>query len=173
MRVMVILSVLGLGTFAYAGDARVAGLLFGKFTDELPGSAQAEMARQLGLTVGENGKTLLEPVCGLPLSFETTIEDLNHDGTPEVFVVGGNLCLSGGTESSVWLFIKDETGSYRQKLGFPAAVYEVLESTNAGFPDLKFGGPGFCRGVWRWNGNDYEHLRNEPDEPGGCDNVDK
>jgi hypothetical protein len=27
--------------------------------------------------------------------------------------------------------------------------------------------------VWRWNGKDYEHLRNDPDEPGGCDYVDK
>jgi hypothetical protein len=31
------------------------------------------MAHQLGFRVGEDGKTLLDPVCGLPMSFETTV----------------------------------------------------------------------------------------------------
>jgi hypothetical protein len=171
--VLVILSVVGISSAAYASDAQAADLLFAKVKDRLPRSEQAAMAHQLGFTVGEDGRTLLDPVCGRPISFETTLDDLNHDGTPEVFVVGGNTCLSGMTGLSVWLFVKGESGDYQQKLGFPAAEYEVLDSNNAGFPDLKFGGRGFCRGVWRWNGKDYDPLRNEPDEPGGCDYVNK
>jgi hypothetical protein len=173
MCAVVILSVLGLRALASAGDAQVADLLFGKVKEQLSSSDQAAIVRQLGFAVGEDGTTLLDPVCGLPVSFETTVEDLNRDGIPEIFVVGGNSCLSGATGSSVSLFIRDESGHYQAHLGFPAAVYEVLDSMNDGFPDLKFGGRGFCRGVWRWNGKDYEHLRNEPDEPGGCDYIDK
>jgi hypothetical protein len=171
--VLLLLSLLGTSRVAQAGDLQAADLLFEKVKDRLPRSEQAAMAHQLGFRVGEDGKTLLDPVCGLPMSFETTVEDLNHDGTPEVFVVGGNTCISGITGLSVWLFVKDEFGDYQQKLGFPAAVYEVLDTQNAGFPDLKFGGRGFCRGVWRWNGKDYDPLRNEPDEPGGCEYVNK
>jgi hypothetical protein len=170
---LVILALLAFGASTYASDGQVADLLFGKVKDQPSSSEQADIAHQLDFTIAEDGKTLLDPVCGLPVSFDTTVEDLNHDGTPEVFVVGGNSCLSGMTAKSVWLFIKDESGDYQQKLGFPAAVYEVLNSRNAGFPDLKFGGPGFCRGVWRWDGKDYQHLRNDPDEPGGCDYVNK
>jgi hypothetical protein len=173
MRVIVILSLLGFGTLVYAGDAEVADLLFGNLKDQLARGEQVEIARQSGFIAGEAGKTLLEPVCGLPVSFETSVVDLNHDGTLEVFVVAGNTCLSGATGSSVWLFIKDEAGVYLAHLGFPAGAYEALDSQNAGFSDLKFGGPGFCRAVWRWNGKDYEHLRDEPDEPGGCDYVHK
>ena len=173
MWVTVILGILTLATLADAGDTQAPDLLFEQFEDRLSRSEQAEIVRLLDLKVSVDGKTLLEPVCGQPASFQARVEDLNRDGTPEIFIVGGNTCLSGGTGSSVWLFIKDESGHYRQKLGFPAAGYEVLNSTNAGMPDLKFGGPGFCRGVWRWNGSEYVHFKNEPDEPGGCDAVDR
>ena len=157
----------------YASDPQVADQLFGKVKDQLSSSEQTEIVHQLGFTISEDGQTLLDPVCGLPASFKTTVEDLNRDGIPEIFVVGGNTCYSGGDGSSVSLFIRDESGHYQAYLGFPAAVYEMVDSMNAGFPDLKFGGRGFCRGVWRWTGKDYEHLRNEPEEPGGCDYVDK
>jgi hypothetical protein len=92
--------------------------------------------RQLEFSISRDGKTLLDTVCALPISHETTLEDLNRDGIPEVFVVGGNLCLSGGDASSVWLFIRNEAGAYQTHLGFPAAAYEMLDSMNAGFPDL-------------------------------------
>jgi len=41
---------------------------------------------------------------------------------------------------------------------------------DSGFADLLVGGPGFCFGVWRWNGITYAHVRNEPQAPGGCEN---
>jgi len=131
---------------------------------------RVDISNQLGLKVGEDGKTLVESVCGQSFFFEMEIVDLNHDGKLEVFVLGGNTCLSGLAGSSVWLFVKDESGKYNANLGFPAGGYNVLDSLNAGFPDLRFGGPGFCEPVWRWNGKTYEYFRSIATAEGGCDN---
>lgn len=116
------------------------------------------------LTPSEDGREMLDEG-GRATLFEATVEDLNRDGVNEIFVVGGNTYLSGYTGSSIWLFVRDAEGRYRQYLGFPAAAYEILPETNEGFSDLRFGGPGFCLAVWRWNGADYEYLRRE----GQCD----
>ena len=69
--------------------------------------------------------------------------------------------MSGYTGSSIWLFIRTPDGTYTPHLGFPAASYEILPEARGGFPDLKFGGPGFCQAVWRWDGADYRFLRKE------------
>ncbi len=62
-------------------------------------------------------------------------------------------------------------GKYKINLGFPAGAYESLETENLGYPYLKFGGPGFCSAVWRWNGKAYDFLQNQEEEPGGCEGV--
>jgi hypothetical protein len=116
------------------------------------------------LTTSEDGRQLLDEG-GRPAQFQAMVEDLNKDGIDEIFVLGGNTFLSGHAGSSVWLFIHDADGRYRQQLGFPAASYEILPETSNGFPDLRFGGPGFCQAVWHWSGVDYEYLRKD----GQCD----
>jgi hypothetical protein len=45
-----------------------------------------------------------------------------------------------------------------------------VRPTDSGFADLLVGGPGFCFGLWRWNGIAYAHVHNEPQAPRGCDN---
>ena len=37
-------------------------------------SEHVEIARQSGFIAGEDGKILLEPVCGLPVSLETSVD---------------------------------------------------------------------------------------------------
>ena len=69
------------------------------------------------------------------------------------------------------LFIRDPAGNLKPHLGFPAASADPLPERNEGYPDLLIGGPGFCFAVWRWNGASYEHLRNDPQMPGGCDHL--
>lgn len=96
--------------------------------------------------------------------------DLNKDGIQEVFVTGGNTFTSGATGSSIWLFVRQSDGSYSKQLGFPACCHTVLRTRNKGYPDLRFGGPGFCESVWRWNGTEYKYLRNIATAKGGCDN---
>lgn len=164
-----LLSLLPALTAESATEPLMADLLFGKLSHHIPIHEQIDIVHQLGFAMAEDGKTLVDSVCGHPLSFTTSIEDLNHDGTHEIFVIAGNTCLSGSTGSSIWLFIKDQAGQLHQHLGFPAAAYDVLESTQTEFPDLRFAGPGFCYGIWHWNGSTYEHLRNEPEQPGWCD----
>ena len=95
--------------------------------------------------------------------------DLNADGVQEVFVQWGNACTSGLTGRSLSLFIKDSSGSYQPQFGFPAFGWTRLDSESHGWPDLSFGGPGFCRPRWTWQRDAYEFKCNLPQIDGGCE----
>lgn len=125
----------------------------------------------LDFSVSADGNALEVTDCGTIYVTEVTDVDLNEDGIAEVFVIAGNSCTSGMAGSSIHLFIEDAEGHYVRHLGFPAGAWRKLETSNLGLPDLAFGGPGFCESVWRWDGATYQHHRNEPMEPGGCDGV--
>lgn len=114
-----------------------------------------------------DGLQFHDEACGnIPVQTESI--DLNADGVPEVFVTYGNSCNSGATGSRITLFVKDKSGTWRDQLGFPAFGYDILPTSNAGYPDLQFGGPGFCFGVWSWDGSNYVFKCNAPQEEGGC-----
>jgi hypothetical protein len=142
-------------------------LLFADNLGKLSKSDMRSIFKDLGYTVKLDGKGLESGECG-QVDYQTSIVDLNHDGTLEVFVISGNCCTSGRTCSSIDLFIKDITGRYSRQLGFPASDYSILDTSNKGFPDLVFGGPGFCHGVWRWSGIKYEFRCGYEAEPGAC-----
>ncbi len=149
-------------------------VMFRSVAGRLPVCDQQAIYVMMGLASGDDGKELLVAggEVGGPVSIKAYLEDLNGNGQDEVFLVGGNAYLSGGTGSSVWLFIKPGIGEeWQMNLGFPAATYRLLPEGSGGFPDLQFAGMGWCEGVWRWNGRAYEHSRNVPTAPGGCENV--
>ena len=150
-------------------DAKCAAIVFGDSGKALPAADQQAIASQLALKAGPEG--LVDTVCEQPAGSQVSLRDLNGDGTPEVFVLYGNTCLSGFAGSSLVLYIKDTSGKYQMNLGFPSGGYDVLETKNAGYADLKIGGPGFCFPVYRWNGKTYDFLRNQEEEPGGCKDV--
>jgi hypothetical protein len=146
---------------AWAGTG--ADILFRDASGAIPAEAAEAIYRDFFsqfLTPSADGTALLDEG-GRPAGFQATVEDLNHDGVDEIFVIGGNTYLSGYTGSSIWLFVRDPDGTYAPHLGFPAAAYEILPEASHGFPDLRFGGPGFCRPVWRWDGADYQFLRKD------------
>jgi hypothetical protein len=125
------------------------------------------LASDTGIVVSDDGKNLIEETCGV-IDFKVGIIDLNRDNKAEVSILGGNICLSGMTGLSLWLFIKDKSGNYQRNFGFPAANYKTLKTKSKGYPDLLIGGRGFCFPVWRWDGNQYQHYRSEPMEKDGC-----
>lgn len=49
--------------------------------------------------------------------------------------------------------------------------YRHPSDKHQGFPDLQFGGMGWCEAVWRWDGQTYRHFKNLPTQPGGCDRL--
>lgn len=157
------------GAAASAG----AALLFAKGSGSLTPAEQEEVVGLLGLEVSPDGKELLDPACRQPIHFpEVSFEDLDGDGTLEIFAIYGNLCMSGGTASNIVLLRKGANGRFIAELGFPAAGYKILGTKNRGFPDLQIGGMGFCEAVWRWDGAAYQHHRNQPTGPDGCKHVD-
>lgn len=125
-----------------------------------------QICKKLGFTYSKN-KKFVDETCG-DVSPEIEVVDLNGDGVMEVFVNYGNTCTSGNTGRSISLFIKDKAGLYSENLGFPAIDYTRLPTKKKDYPDLMFGGPGFCHGVWRWSGVKYEYKCSIEEEPGAC-----
>lgn len=146
-------------------------LLFAAGHGDLNASERGQVFGAMGLAVAPDGRTFVDGVCGQPAGASVEFRDMNADGKQEALVIFGNTCTSGHTGSSAVLFIRDAAGNLKANLGFPAASADPLPEKNQGYPDLLIGGPGFCFGVWRWNGATYDHLRNDPQMPGGCDHL--
>jgi hypothetical protein len=146
-------------------------LLFAAGKGDLSAAERGQVFGATALAVTPDGKSFLDGSCGQPAGASVEFRDMNADGRQEVLVIFGNSCTSGHTGSSAVLFIRDAAGNLQANLGFPAASADPLPEKNQGYPDLLIGGPGFCFGVWRWNGTAYDHLRNDPQMPGGCDHL--
>lgn len=114
-----------------------------------------------------DGESFTDPNCG-NVDPETTPVDLNGDGVFEVFIQWGNSCTSGAAGRSLSLFVSDTSGAYRPQLGFPALGWSVLRTEQREWPDLRFGGPGFCHPVWTWQQGQYAFRCNLPEVPDGC-----
>jgi len=142
-------------------------VLFAKPQSALSDADEREIFAQTGMTANGTGGLSIEGCGDVDASVE--LVDLNGDGGSEVFVLFGNTCWSGMTGSNLLLFVRDASGHFRANLGFPAAAYTPLAVGNDRFPDLQVSGPGFCDGVWRWDGAAYQFRCNLATGPGGCD----
>lgn len=147
--------------------------IFRSVANNLSPQDQQTICSALELQKTPDGKLVLSETCEVfPDDFAVELKDINGDGVKEVFIIGGNTCTSGHAGSSIWLFIKQKQhAAYKKNLDFPAAAYKLLTKKTKGFPDIQIGGPGFCEGVWRWNGQSYSHHKNVSTAPGGCDHV--
>lgn len=148
-------------------------LLFQQAHGSLPEADQRAVYASLNLKLSPDGQGLIfkDLECP-PFEFNAAdIMDLNGDGQDEVMLRGGNTCTSGGDGSSIWLLTKSAQGAWVTHLGFPAGGYRVLPEKHLGFPDLQFGGMGFCEGVWRWDGQTYQHFKDVATQAGGCDRL--
>lgn len=119
------------------------------------------------LPLADDGGSFVDANCG-NLEPEATPVDLNGDGVFEVFVQWGNTCTSGAAGRSLNLYVRDADGGYRPQFGFPALGWSVRRSRYKEWPDLSFGGPGFCHPVWTWQHGEYTFMCNRPEAPGGC-----
>lgn len=147
----------------------VAKMLFAAEPERLGPDDQNTIAAALYATVSEDGASLLDELCGQPLGYAVTFRDLNGDGEDEVILDHGNTCTVGTTGTRVTVFVRGADGAFAAHLGIPGMIAEIRDSPDGGFAQLLLGGPGFCFGLWGWDGETYAHVRNEPQEPGGCD----
>jgi hypothetical protein len=144
--------------------------LFSGPASALPLPDQAHVFALLGLRPDPaDPAALLDGVCGLPVDSEVELRDLNGDGVDEVLVVIGSTCLFGGTGAGTTLFVRDASGELQSNLGFGGIIVERIPAAPSDFPDLRLAGMSDCHAIWRWDGSRYEHLRNDPTRPGGCD----
>jgi len=151
-----------------APDAPGPALLFAQDRDGLSAAERQLIFDGLWLAVDSAGTGFVDQSCGQPAGAVVTFSDWNGDGNTEVLVISGNSCTSGMAGSSAVLFIKDSAGTYRPNLGFPAASADPQSTSNLGYPDLLIGGPGFCFPLWRWDGTEYQYLKQVPQAPDGC-----
>ncbi|AXE35413.1 hypothetical protein DK843_14570 [Chromobacterium phragmitis] len=92
----------------------------------------------------------------------------------EIWIRGGDSCTSGSVGQSIWAFDRDDDGHLRVSFGVPATKFVVVtdgpdsDSDNP-YHDIRLSGNGFCESIWRWDGKQYQRLRNEAMQPGGCD----
>ena len=145
-------------------------LLFPADSVTIAETDQRAIFDQLGYVVSADGTSLEVVDCGTIFT-QVAEEDLNGDGTPEVFVLGGNTCTSGGDGSYLTLFIRNADGSWGMHLGWPAGGWTKLETGSGGWPDLSIGGMGFCEAVYRWDGTTYQQSGTRETEPGGCEGI--
>jgi hypothetical protein len=152
-----------------AEEAVAEALLLSGETGGLSDADRSSILTELGLRATDDGRSLVDGTCGRPVDHRVSFPDLDGDGTNEVVVDFGNACTSGLAGTSVALFVRDLAGRLRPSLGVPGLIAEIRPRERGGFPDLLIGGPGFCFGVWQWTGEAYQHARNEPQAPGGCE----
>ncbi len=146
-------------------------LLFSQTKASLPETDQRAIYARLDLTMSpdETGLGFKGLECPPFMFNEVAVTDLDGDGQQEIIARGGNTCTSGGNGSSIWLLTKSTAGNWDLHLGFPSGGYTVIAEKHQGFPDLQFGGMGWCESVWRWDGATYQHFKNVATQPGGCD----
>jgi hypothetical protein len=159
-----LLCIMGFAVTCMASEACDA--LFKGTNPKLSKQDKQQICDKLGFTFSNNNE-FVDETCG-DMSPQVEVVDLNGDGVMEVFVNYGNTCTSGNTGRSTSLFIKNAAGRYAENLAFPAIDYKRLPTKNKGFPDLTFGGPGFCHGVWQWTGTKYDYKCSYEEEPGAC-----
>ena len=78
-------------------------LLFRTLSQELSAQDQQAIYAQMGLAVSADGSHLLVPdvEAAGPVTIKASRQDLNGDGQDEIFLLGGNAYLSGGTADKV------------------------------------------------------------------------
>jgi hypothetical protein len=170
-RVLLLLTLFLGFTISHAETPAGHTLLFEGVKSVLSEEEQKDIFSKLEFTTTKTAEKLKYE--GEDASPEVEVTDLNGDGVNEVFVSYGTWITCGQAERCLALFIKDAKGKYTRAFDLPASGYERQTTANKGFPDLAFDDPGFCRGIWRWNGTKYEHFKNVPVMEGGCDAIEK
>ncbi|KMN48245.1 hypothetical protein [Chromobacterium violaceum] len=112
--------------------------------------------------------------CRTPFRLRGTYGNGHEKDHDELWIQGGDACTSGSVGQSIWSFARDDAGHLRVSLGVPATKAIVVtdgDNSPEDNPrnDIRLSGNGFCESVWRWDGKQYQRLRNEAMQPGGCD----
>lgn len=149
------------GTPKQTGVNPGVALMFKDVKCSLTDADKNQAFKTMGFVLSKDKKQLADKeMPDDPFDVTVTCNDLNKDGTEEIFILYGNLATSGMTGSSIALLIKDNNGNYQRNLDFPAAEFNISKTMNKGFPDLSFAGAGFDVPVWRWNGKEYVFYKN-------------
>lgn len=136
-----------------------AALLFNNVVCLLTNSQKNQVFRATGfLLTAEQDAFVMDEAEAFPFSAALYPVDMNEDGIDELFVVWGNSFMAGNAGSFVSLFIHDDAGIYRDQLGFPGILPDILLEETKSYPDLVIGVPGMSFPVWGWSSNGYTRI---------------
>ncbi len=80
--------------------------------------------------------------------------DINHDQNEDIFVITYSSFLYGNTGQGFSLFMKDESGQYKNIISLPGYP-ELLVEASSSMPAIRVGGPGFDFPVYTWKNHTY------------------
>lgn len=166
-----LISTIAIGSPISKDEQKAIHLLFQNKAPFLSSSEKLKILNSLNLSLSTNQKKLIikyGDVVFEDIDYTVIIDDLNKDGVPEIVIYYGNSIYSGMVGQTLVIFIKKQNGEYIKNFDVGSIIYEKLKSSSHGFADLQLGGPGFCRGVWRFDGQQYSHLCNIEDMKDGC-----
>jgi len=107
----------------------------------------------------------------MPSSSPGTIElvrDLNGDGSPEAVIIDSGTSCHGNTGVGFSIVSEQTNGVWKLILS-KSGIPRLLETNGVhGWPDIEIGGPGFCHGVWQWEGTNYMYKCSHEEKPEGC-----
>jgi len=155
-------------------DKKAIHLLFKNKAPFLSYSEKLNILNTLNLSLSNDKKKLVirdDDIIFDNIDPRVTIDDLNKDGIPEIAIYYGNSIYSGMVGQTLVIFNKNQNGEYIKILDLGSVDYEKLKSSSHGFSNLQLGGPGFCRGIWSFDGQQYSHFCNIEDIKGGCDLI--
>lgn len=168
------ISTILVGSSINQDEKKAIHLLFQSKAPFLTYTEKLYILKSLNLSLSNNQKKLIirdNDVTFDNINPTVVLDDLNKDGISEIIVYYGNSVYSGMVGQTMAIFIKNQNGEYVKNFDLGSIEYIKLKSSSHGFLDLQLGGPGFCRGNWKFDGQQYSHFCNIEDMKGGCDSV--
>lgn len=124
---------------------------------EMPRSEQLKAFKAAGFSNGSTECELEEEGDYLPPSMPyRNIRDINGDGRLDAVITESSVYCYGNARTGFFLVSQQADGEWRLVGSGQGEVDFLPTSGKDGWPDVEIAGPGFCRPVLRYDGENYQ-----------------
>lgn len=138
-------------------ESEVASQLFSGLKSKLNSDDKNQISTLTGLTYDAASKTFMTE--GEGVEVQVVPVDINNDKTEDIFVITYSSFLYGNTGQGFSLFMKDESGKFKNTLSLPG-IPELLYESSESMPSIRVGGPGFDFPIYKWKSHSYKLVKN-------------